>query len=221
MIIRSLSIITISLLILFSCNSNDNSKGTSSKYTISIDHDTLYQEKDFSIQDSSDTITLQVYLSKLNQGVLRYRYKGNSPLLDQIPKLDTLLSVISNDTLIDFDFNTLFWGRLNDSKNHDFTLAKRLVQYAEKSNKWNKKLGRPVSGDKNGFLNLLQKDFSIELTPLLKKYGYTIKSVSAEKVLVYPAENLSFWNDIKGSVNPQDKLPFDCQLWFELSKIQK
>ena len=151
---------------------------------------------------------------------MRYRYKGKTPLRDQIPKLDTLLFTISNDTLIDFDFTTLFWGRLNNSKNRDFTLAKRLVLFANESDEWNKQLGRPNSGHKNDFLKSLKNKFSIELGPLFKKYNYKIESISGEKVLVYPAEKLSFWEEINTQVDAQDKFPFDCQLWFELSKIQ-
>ena len=198
-----------------SCNTNE-----STKKFVHVDHDTLYQEITYTVQDSIEKISLEVYLSKMNKGVIRYRYKGDSALKDQITKLDSILYTILNDPLIDFNFTTLFWGRLNNTYNRDFTLARRLAMFANHSSHWNKKAGRPNSGHKNDFLKLLKNDFLIELGPLFKKFNYRIESISAEKVLVYPAEKLPFWNEIKADVNATDILPFDCQLWFTLSKIQ-
>ena len=209
------------LILLFSsCTTGKNDTVNSHEEPVSVVHDTVYQEITFTITDSLEKISLEVYLSKLNKGVMRYRYKGDVPLIKRIPKLDTLLSVLFSDSLIDFDFNTLFWGRLNDSSNRDFSLAKRLVLFASNSKEWDKARGRPVSGDKNGFIKLLKHEFTSELAPLFKKYNYKMESVSAEKVLVLPAEKLPFWQDIKTVVKAQDKFPFDCQLWFTLSKIQ-
>ena len=207
----------ITLAFIFSCN-NDNKK-IQQNY-VSTEHDTVYQEVTFSISDSLEKISLEVYLSKLNKGVMRYRYKGHTSLPGQVPKLDSLLATLFSDSLIDFDFNTLFWGRLNNSSNRDFTLARRLVLYANSHKEWDKKRGRPISGDKNDFIKLLKNDFTAELAALFEKYNYKIESVSAEKVLVYPAEKLPFWQDIKTQVNAKDKFPFDCQLWFKLSKMQ-
>lgn len=215
--IKCFMLLMASVIILFSCSSG---KEESAKKLVQVEHDTLYQEISYTIQDSSEKISLEVYLSKLNKGVMRYRYKGNTLLKDQIPKLDSLLAKVLNDSLIDFNFTTLFWGRLNNSTNRDFTFAKRLVLFAHKSNAWNNKQGRPNSGNKNDFIKLLKNEFTIELAPLFKKYGYTIENISAEKVLVYPAEKLAFFDDIKTEINAKDKFPFDCQLWFKLSKNQ-
>jgi len=215
--IKFLLLLITSVIIGFSCKVT---KDESAKKLVHVEHDTLYQEVTYTIQDSSEKVSLEVYLSKLNKGAMRYRYKGNNSLKSQIIKLDSLLSSALNDSLIDFNFTTLFWGRLNNSTNRDFTLAKRLVLFAHKSNTWNNKQGRPDSGNKNDFIKNLKNEFTIELAPLLKKYDYTIESVSAEKVLVYAAEKLAFWDDLKTEINAKDKLPFDCQLWFKLSKNQ-
>jgi len=218
---RKFLLILVSLVFNFySCNKSSDDNNQSQANYVSVEYDSVYQEVTFSVADSLEKISLEIYLSKLNKGVMRYRYKGHSPLPGQVAKIDSLLATLFSDSLIDFDFNTLFWGRLNDSSNRDFTLAKRLVLFANSHKEWDKKRGRPMSGDKNGFIKLLKNDFTTELAPLFAKYNYKIISVSAEKVLVYPAEKLSFWQDIKTQVNAKDKFPFDCQLWFKLSKIQ-
>jgi len=215
---KFLMIYVASVFIVFSCNTDIEKPA---KRLVHAEHDTLYQEITYTIQDSLEKISLEVYLSKLNMGAMRYRYQGYSALKNQITKLDSILLTVLNDSLVDFNFTTLFWGRLNNSSNRDFTLAKRLVSFANKSNQWNKKLGRPNSGHKNDFIKLLKNDFLIELGPLFKKYNYKIESISAEKVLVYPAEKLPFWDEVKTHVKAKDKFPFDCQLWFTLIKIKE
>ena len=209
------------LVLMFSCNNNSKTEQTETAiFEIKVKRDSLLQWASYSITDSVESVILQAYQEGINKGIIIFRYKGSSQLADLLPRIDTLLCTVFNDSINNFDFSTIAWGRLSSGLNHDYTLSKRLVLYAKNSDQWDPRKGIPLFTHINDFTKALKDDFSIELNPVLQKYYYKIKSISAEKVLVGPAEKLLFWDEIKSQVDPRDKLPYDCQLWFIISKTQ-
>jgi hypothetical protein len=211
-------LISMSLLILlFSCK--EEIKVKQLKYNVSIKRNEKSQNTSYAITDSIESLILNVSKNDLNKSVIKYMYKGTRALSLQLPKLDGLFYSVFNDDENDYDFSTIAWGRLSDGFRREFTLSKRLVLSAKKSPDWDTKSGIPVSGYKNDFVKSLKDEFSIELAPLLKKYNYEIIALSVEKVLVGPAGKLEFWDEIKSQVGPEDKVPYDCQLWFIIRKI--
>jgi len=207
------------LYILTSCKQIQENNIPAPKYTIQIERDSILQEVTWLIKDSLEQISLETYLTDLNKGVLRYRYAGNTPLKNQIPKLDALLYTIFEDTTIENNFSTLAWGRLSDDRNKDYTLAKRLSLMAFNSDLWDKKKGKHVNDHENNYVSKNAGHIAPELDTLFMKYNLKIESVSVEKVLISSAENLPYWHEIKDSVKEEDKLPWDCQTWFLLEQI--
>lgn len=192
----------------------------SSKLKITIERDSVNQEISWSVKDSAMHLSIKTYLQNLNKDILTYRFSGSLSLIEQIPIIDTLLYTIFNDSSVENTFRTLTWGRLNDHKNHDYTLAKRLSLIAYRSKRWNLSKGMPYTGNANNFVIDNAKNFAPEIDSLLTKYNYKVKSISVEKVLVGYAEELPFWDELKESVNPRDRLPFDCQLWFNFTPVK-
>ena len=218
---KSILIIIPILFLLFSCNNNvKTERAKTPEYKIKIIRDSTLHRASYSIIDSIESVILQAYQRDINKGIIIYRYKGKTQLADLLPKIDTLLYSVFNDSMNNFNFSTIAWGRLSTGLNRDYTLAKRLVLFAKNSDQWDSQKGIPLSTHINDFVKTLKDEFSIELDPLLQKYNYKIESISAEKILVDRAEKLIFWDDIKSHVDSGDRLPYDCQLWFVISKTQ-
>jgi hypothetical protein len=206
------------IIILFSCSAEQENIKVPPKVIIRSEKDSLLQSITYFIDDSLEYIALEISKNKINSGVVRYRYRGNSGLRQQVNKLDTLLFTILKET--DIPLTQLAWGRLSDHNNRDYTLAKRLSLLAFNSTLWDKNKGKPIKGHENAFVANHAKNFAPEIDTLLKKYNYKIVSISAEKVLISSADLLPFWNKIMGEVNGPDKLPWDCQLWFILKPVE-
>lgn len=91
----------------------------------------------------------------------------------------------------------------------DPKLSFKLALLAFQSPIWDKKLGRPKSGGENSFIVVLANEGKIA--------GVHLIATNAEKVRIAKASVLSFYNDLKKfGVSPDDKLPFDCIMWFSL-----
>lgn len=187
---------------------------------ITVKYDSTYQTKQFMLKDTSGLYSFEVYLSDINKGIIRYRYVGNNPLKVQTISMALLLKHIFSDTSLKNEFTTLQWGRLNNSTNLDFTLSKRLIIAASLADGWNKKSGKPFKGHENSFVKDLANETQIypELVRLFTRFGYTITISGVEKVLVQKAGKLSFWTSISEKVNGDEKLPYDCQTWFQIEK---
>ncbi|KAA3610176.1 MAG: hypothetical protein D8M58_06905 [Calditrichaeota bacterium] len=211
----------ISLLILCFCKSEkpDTLKLDSSP-PIKVEVDSLYQTKYFSLSDSSDTYVIEVFLSDLNKGIMRYRYEGERQLSQQIKPIRNLLEHVFADSSISNEFTTLQWGSLIRSEKNDFIMAQRLAMAAAQSNKWNKSSGKPFQGHENTFVQIIANEQNIypELTDLFNELGYKIEISGVEKVFIQTAVKLPFWENISGQVNENAKLPYDCQTWFKIVK---
>jgi hypothetical protein len=211
------------IMLLFFCKPDDQAvKVALPVKNVIIKIDTLYQTKYYSLQDSTGSYTVSVYLNELNRGVFRYRYKGTNPLQLQIEAMQTVLNTVFKDTSLHINLHTFIWGALSKSAQNDFLMSKRLVLAAAKSDAWNKKTGKPFKGHENPFVLKLANQAQIypELSTLFRKFGYKTKVSGVEKVFIQPAEKLHFWDEISGRANKNDKLPFDCQTWFSIEKAK-
>ena len=188
---------------------------------ITIKTDSLLFVKSFTYSNEKEEYRLELYLNELNRGILRYRYKGDTALADQIPVLKIILKSVFQDSSAG-TFHTLSWGRLSDDQNKDYTLARRLALAAAHSTLWDSKKGKPVDGNINTFVkNLANREMMYpELKNLFAAFSYSVTFSSAEKVLVLPASDIPFWKSLADSADEKAKLPFDCQTWFSLSKTE-
>lgn len=183
-----------------------------------------YKETVYSINENNCQISWTIYKSEINKGVVRHRSNCNLPFKDQIP----LLSKILDRVLKDNDRNsihTLYMGRLIYSFGKDNSeMAQRLALGAKKSSLWDAEKGMPISGHENTFVKNLANEKIIywELKKLFEKYNLSIKVKAVEKVLIKRGDKLPFgdWLKMQG-VKDTDKLPFDCMIWFSISRIEK
>ena len=95
-------------------------------------------------------------------------------------------------------------------------LAAELVAASRAAAGWDERLGRPRSGDPNGFVaGLLLR--SLVLRDLLP--GYEIVGVNVEKVLVPTLRAIR--ERRAGDGVPDGRLPYDAQLWVRLRTIPR
>ena len=100
-------------------------------------------------------------------------------------------------------------------------LAVRLALAAKRSPEWDAARGAPRGGDINGWVRKLANDALIyeELRPVFREVGLEIRCASVEKVLILPAGKLPFFDKLReAGAQAKDKLPFDCQTWFSVSR---
>lgn len=98
-------------------------------------------------------------------------------------------------------------------------MAVRLALAAKRSPGWDAVKGKPRSRDINAFARKLANAASIyeELRPVFARAGLSIALSSVEKVLVLPAAQLPFFEELrKQGVAGRDRLPFDFQAWFAI-----
>jgi hypothetical protein len=102
---------------------------------------------------------------------------------------------------------SLFLGTVTDVPG----LSADLVAASRSSAGWDERLGRPRSGDPNGFVSdlLLRSLVLRDLVP-----GYEILGVSVEKVLVPTRQAIR--GRRAGDGVPDRRVPYDAQLWVRL-----
>jgi hypothetical protein len=152
----------------------------------------------YSVEDNS--ISLTTYETEINRHVLRLRSKSDLPLKVQVKIISKILKEVPKER----QFRTFFIGRLLNAFGADRTMSERLSLAASQSPLWDKEKGRPRSGHENQCVKEITNQVMIypELRELFAKHGYEIEVSGVEKVLI----------------DPQTKLPYDCQTWFSLSK---
>jgi hypothetical protein len=116
--------------------------------------------------------------------------------------LGRLLAAAAPDGVI-----SLFLGTVADVPG----LSADLVAASRSSSGWDRRNGRPRSGDPNGFVAslLLRSPVLRDLLP-----GFEIVGVSVEKVLV-PTRG-AIRTRRPGDAVPDERLPYDAQLWVRL-----
>ena len=165
---------------------------------IIVQHKDDVKQTVYSSEDNSLSIT--TYDTEINEHILRLRSKSNLPLKVQVKIISKILNKVPKER----QFRTFFIGRLLNAFGTDKTLSERLSLAASQSPLWDKEKGRPRSGHENQCIKEIANQTMIypELREMFAKHGYEIQVSSVEKVLI----------------DPQTKLPYDCQTWFSLSK---
>jgi hypothetical protein len=161
-------------------------------------HKPAVKETVYALED--DSLSLTTYDTEINRHVLRLRSKSELPLKEQVGIISRILKKVPKERR----FRTFFIGRLIYAFGADRTLSERLSLAASQSPLWDKEKGRPRSGHENKFVKEIANQAMIypELKEMFARHGYEIQVASVEKVLI----------------DPQTKLPYDCQTWFSLSK---
>jgi hypothetical protein len=177
-------------------------------------------QTDYCLADDLCRICWTTHQAPLNETVVQHRSDCDHALDLQAPLWDHLLAhILTHDPARD-RMDTLFWGRLA-SGNHPNRqeMAYRLSLAASRSPGWNAKIGSPQKQGLNDFVHLLANSANIypELKKVFAGHGLTLHVSGVEKVLVLPANRLPFYDKLKiAGVGPDEKLPFDCLLWFRI-----
>jgi hypothetical protein len=190
---------------------------------ITIDHRQTFSETVYSLGDASCQLSLTVYDSELNLGVVTLRSTCISSWQRQLSLLEKGVSKVLEDEKQARSFRALSWGRLAPDQRVPHELSYRLAQAAFASPLWDKKRGRPKTGHENKCVVELANKAEIyrELKPIFAALNRSIRFSSAEKVLVMEAEKLPFFDALKSQgVQARDRLPFDCQAWFSVFALE-
>jgi len=180
-------------------------------------HDTTY-----SIAKGNCRIRWVASGSEVNRGVVRQYADCALPFPEQVSLISKLMSRFLKDAAKKDAFRTLSWGRLFPDGPKDTEMAARLAEAAKRSPQWDAARGLPKTGDLNGFVRKLANEASIhaELREAFRNAGLDIEIASVEKVLVLRAGQLPFFDRLSTrEVKATDRLPFDCQTWFKVSKL--
>jgi hypothetical protein len=186
---------------------------------VAVAHDPGLRQTTYTIASGACRISWTVFSTDLNRGVILQHAACALPLAEQVPLISKLLRKVIESDAEPARFRTLSWGRLYPDGPKDLTLATRLALAAKRSPQWDAARGVARTGDVNGFVRKLANDASIyeELRPMFRQAGLEIGLSSVEKVLVLPARRLEFFERLRSAgVQAQDKLPFDCMVWFQM-----
>lgn len=162
-------------------------------------------------------ITWTVPAAEIDRGVVRHHAECSLPPAEQSRLVSRLLAKVRPS------LRTLYWGRLYPDGKPDPALAMRLALAAKRSPLWDARRGHARNGDLNLLARKLANDAPIysELREVFRQAGLEIRVSAVEKVLVLPAAQLPFFDRFpKGEVNAADRLPFDCQTWFSVTRSQ-
>jgi hypothetical protein len=175
----------------------------------------------YNITEGDCAITWIVYSTDLNRGVIKHSSRCALPLVQQLPFLTRIFATVMERDRDAASFHTLFWGGLvPEQGSSSLEMPLRLALAAHRASGWNAKRGRPASGDVNRFVKDLANSEPIypELRALFNGFHRDISIISMEKVRVLEAGQLPFYEELKRQgVAAQDKLPFDCMVWFTVS----
>lgn len=170
----------------------------------------------YRIAENGCRIAWTVYRSPVNAGVVRHRAQCARPLAEQIPLIDKILSKILETEGETFAFRTLFMGTVGEMPGWSARLAASALQAPN----WNRRTGRPKSGQIN--LRVLELAESAQLTRELNavfaSHQRSIGVSAIEKAQVAEAGTLPFFADLaKRGAKARDKLPYDCMIWLSVS----
>ncbi|NJD09334.1 MAG: hypothetical protein FIB01_02445 [Gemmatimonadetes bacterium] len=214
-------------LLAFACAGDRPRAGSASRTDeppaddITIARDSALRETTFTLVDGDCRISWTVYESELNREVIRHRSDCALSLAGQAPLIGRLLRRVLEPGTGAAGFRTLSWGRLYPDDARDATMPVRLALAAMRSPGWDAAVGRPRSGDINGWVRQAANDARIyeELVPVFREVGLELTLAGVEKVLVQKAELLPFFAELQeAGVRPGDRVPFDCQTWFSVTR---
>jgi hypothetical protein len=177
------------------------------------------QETVYTVSSGDCRVSWTVYGSETNRGVVRHWSDCGLALAEQAPLIGKLLRKMMESGTPAEELRTLSWGRLAPDGARDLTLSVRLAMAAKRSADWDPARGMPRGGDINGWVRALANEDSIydELRQVFREAGLQIHLASVEKVLVEEAKRLPFFDRLRATgVQPEDRVPFDCQAWFSI-----
>lgn len=187
-----------------------------------VERDEALGETAYAIRAAPDCrIVWTIYESELNREVISHRATCGLSLGEQAPLMAQLLTRILRDHPEPGRFRTLRWGRILPDGARGTALSARLALAAKRSPKWDAARGAPREGSINKVALELANEARIyrELSRLFQKKSMAIRLSSVEKVLVFPAGEMKFYDDLaREGVGPQDRLPFDFQAWFSIRR---
>ena len=187
---------------------------------VTVEHSTLDKATIYSI--SSTDCSIKWIARDSEKGVIKHWSQCTAPLALQLPLLTKICTAFFSSDKNTQAFHTLFWGGLEpERKPASQEMSLRLALAAYKSPRWDAKKGKPKNGDINGFVKDLASRELIypELKELFDRFQRTIMLSAVEKVRVLEGEKLPFYDQLKQQgVKADDRLPFDCMVWFLVSK---
>jgi hypothetical protein len=207
--------ILVALNFLFSCVENER---TETYLTVNVD--TVLNEKHFILPSESCTVSLTLFDSDLNRGVMKYRNSCNFYPDRDTPKIKILLKGSMMDKWAD-SARTISWGRLTPDIHKRSILGRRLALAAFRSEIWNEKKERAQGENENKVVQDLLNSSNVfrELKQILKESGIDIQITAVEKVIVFQAWELPDFDILqKNGVGRNDHLPIDCQVWIGMKK---
>ncbi len=187
---------------------------------ITIQQRQEFSETVYSLGDESCGLSLTVYQSEINRGIVAVRSQCVLSWQRQLSLFEKALAKVLEDEKQARTFRALSWGRLAPDQRVPQEMSYRLALAAFESPSWDKKRGRTKTGHENNCVVELANKANIyrELKLIFEKLNLSVRFSSAEKVLVLEAEKLAFFDALKmHGVQAKDKLPFDCQAWFSVS----
>jgi len=202
----------------------DVHQGKVAEAEVSVEHDEVSRQTVYTIRSADCRISWTAYGTTANRGVVRHRSDCGRPLGEQAPLIGLVLHKVIESQDAGWEFRTLSWGRVYGDGQKDATIAVRLASAAWRSTDWNVVSGRPKGGDINGWVRNLGRDSDIAAEPrqVFANAGLKLEIASVEKVLVDRAAGLPFYNMLsRQAVRPNDKVPFDCQLWFSVRRKER
>ena len=194
-----------------------NSATAPAKPEVLVEANTDLGEFSYTISEGACTIKWTLYTSGINRGVLTHRASCKTPLLDQVALMESLLERILTDYPGPDSLRTFYWGRLAPDFTGCTDMSLRLTLAAGQSPSWNRRSGKPFKGHPNHFVAVTaeQQRIHAELADLFHRHGRQLSVSDVEKVLLAKAATLPCYPALKThGVQPHEKLPFDCQLWF-------
>jgi hypothetical protein len=171
---------------------------------------------------STGDCTIKWIARDSEKGIVKHWSQCPAPLRLQLPLLTKIWEEFFSKDMNAQTFRTLFWGGLEpERKPASLELSLRLALAAYQSPGWDAKMGKPKKGDLNRFIKDLANREMIypELKELFEHFQRSIALTTVEKVRVLEAEQLLFFDQLQQQgVQAGDRLPFDCLVWFTISK---
>ena len=190
--------------------------------SVGIETDTLLRAVVYSVSAGECRVSMTLYNEhSINKGGISHHTNCPMPLTTHHALYSKLLMRMFDDPshrdLVD-SVRWISWGRIGEGESE---MSQRLMIAAWSSRLWDRRRGKPVSGDVNHFVKVLAESRMIygELRDLFASFGWKIAVGSVEKVLIGRAGKLPSFGTLKSrGIRPDDALPFDCQLWFLVAR---
>ena len=187
---------------------------------VNVTSDDARRMTSYTAASSVCRVRWEVFPEEPSGGVIRRYSDCNRSWSDEIPLLSAVAVEAFKEPRLRHAIRTLTWGRLAPDGAKDTPMAMRLAAAAAASPRWSRALGRPKTGDLNGFIRDLANEAHIyaELEGILVKAGMNVTVSTVEKVLVGRAGGLAGFEVLRRQgLRAGDKVPFDCQIWFRLT----